>query len=157
MKTVRRLLMLSLCALCVGIAVNQFHTRGIRWQILLLSLPWASSQSGWAYMSTDSAFVAFLQHEAVFIDMRSADDYEIDHIPGALSLSFFEFFDRSSFVKHQDKNAKYILYDFERNSKPVRLMARQMAKYRFQSVSVLRGGLSEWLYRSFPVEQGSTR
>lgn len=157
MRTLRRLLILGLGALCVGIAVNQFHTRGIRWQILLLSLPWTNSQSGWFYMSTDSAFVSFLQNKAAFIDIRPLDEYEIDHVPEALSFPFFEFFDHASLLRDQDKDGAYILYDFERNSKPVRLIARQMVKNGFEHVSVLRGGMAEWLYKTFPVEQGSSR
>lgn len=154
MRTLRRIIILSIASLFIGILVNQLHSKGIRWQILMLSIPNFSKQAEWTYVSSDSAFGLFLQQAAIFVDIRPKDEFEIDHIPGALSLPFFEFFDQTDIFSKQDKDATYILYDLERNSRKVRLLTRQLRKYGLNEVAVLRGGFTEWLYMTFPVEPG---
>lgn len=154
-KILIQLTILGLGALVVGILSNQFHSQGIKWKILQLSVPTLSGQSQWTYVSVDSAFFLFLQQEDEFIDIRIRDDFEIDHIPNAHSLPFFEFFDTPQKFSQQDKSTTYILYDLERNSKTVRLMARQLIKESFDSVYVMRGGFVEWLDKTYPVEGGT--
>lgn len=70
------MVILGMSSLVIGILANQFHSKGIRWRILLLSLPGASNQVGWTTISVDSAFFLFLQQEAVFIDTRHREDFE---------------------------------------------------------------------------------
>jgi len=140
--------------LFVGILVNQFHGQGIRWRILLLSVPTGSKQTEVAHVSVDSAFTLFTQSSAVFVDIRLREDFEIDHIQGALPLPLFDFFTNPAPFKRKNRDATYILYDFERHSKKVRLTARQLSKYGFKKVIVLHGGFAEWLERSLPVESG---
>jgi len=140
--------------LIVGILVNQFHGQGIRWRILLLSIPVGSKQAEWAHVSADSAFALFTQNAAVFVDIRPGEDFDIDHIPEALPLPFFDFFNHPAPFKRKNKDATYVLYDFERHSKRVRLTARQLSKCGFKKVFVLYGGFAEWLDKSFPVKSG---
>lgn len=148
------MLVLGMSSLFIGILANQFHGKGIRWKILLLSLPGASNQTDWATVSVDSAFFLFLQQEAVFVDTRHREDFQVDHIPDAITLPFFEFFDHTDLFHDRERNAVYILYDLERNSKNVRLMARQLARNGFTRVFVMRGGFVEWLDKKYPVERG---
>jgi len=149
-----RLTIMSLGSLLIGFLANQFLNRGIHWKILLLSLPSTSEQTKWHYVSTDSAFSIFLQQEALFVDIRNREDFEIDHIPNALSLPFISYFNNSEQFYQQNRDATFILYDLERNSKDVRLVARQVIKDKFSSVYILRGGFVEWLDRTYPVEGG---
>ena len=141
-------------SLFVGILVNQVQNKGIHWKILLLSLPSTSNPTGLTYVSTDSAFFGYLQQEAVFVDIRLCDDFEIDHIPGALSQPVFDFFNHTDLFEPRERDAKVILYDLERNSKNVRLMARQLVKEGFKNVFIMRGGFVEWLDKTYPVEKG---
>ena len=108
-RTLFRIIVVALGALFVGILVNQFHNEGIRWNILLLSVPELSRQSEWTTVSTDSAFFLFLQQEVCFIDIRHGDDFEIDHIPGSISLPFFDFFKNTELMAGRDIEADYIL------------------------------------------------
>ena len=134
--------------------MNQFHEQGIRWRILALSLSINSNQSGWTTISTDSAFSSFLQEQAAFIDIRPEEDYNTDHIPGAISLPFFPFFKKPDLFQNRDKDTIVILYDLERNSKKVRMLGRQLHSMGFKQVKVLRGGYVEWLDKGYTVEKG---
>ena len=153
-RTLLRIFVIALGALIVGILVNQFHNKGIRWNILLLSLPEFSYQPEWTTVSTDSAFFLFLQQEACFIDIRHGDDFEIDRIPGSISLPFFNYFENTDLMAGRDRVADYILYDFQRHSKSVRLVAKRLIKDGFRHIYVMQGGYIEWLDRKYPVEGG---
>ena len=153
-RTAFRIFTVVLIALVVGIAVNQLHRNGIQWRVLILSIPMSGLDKDWNYVSTDSCFSVFLSGEAVFVDTRSRQDFEIDHVPGAISVPFFEFVNDIDRIEAWDKDDVTILYDLERYSKTARLMARQLVKEDFQNVSIMRGGYVEWLDRMYPVERG---
>ncbi len=155
-RTLLRIIAIALGALIVGILVNQFHNQGIRWNILLLSLPEFSGTSEWTAVSTDSAFFLFLQQEACFIDIRRQDEFEIDRIPGSISLPFFDYFENTDLMNGRDRESAYILYDFKRHSKSVRLVAKRLVKEGFRHIYVMQGGYIEWLDRKYPVEGGDT-
>jgi rhodanese-related sulfurtransferase len=153
-RTLFRILTVAFIALAVGVVVNQLHRNGIQWRVLILSIPMSGLDKDWNYVSTDSCFSAFLSGEAVFVDIRSRQDFEIDHVPDAISVPFFDFFNDIDRIETWDKDDVTILYDLERHSKTARLMARQLVKEGFQHVSIMRGGFVEWLDRMYPVEQG---
>ena len=155
-RTLCRIIVIALGALFVGILVNQFHNNGIRWNILLLSLPEFSHQPEWTTVSTDSAFFLFLQQEVCFIDIRHQDEFEIDRIPGSISLPFLDYFDNTDLMDDRDRESAYILYDFQRHSKSIRLVAKQLVKDGFRHIYVMQGGYIEWLDRKYPVEGGDT-
>jgi len=154
--TFARMSALGAASLFLGILMNQYIAQGIRWPLLALSVTDTSRQIGWAYTSTDSAFALFLQKEAVFVDIRPDSDFAVDHIPDALSAPFFTFFHNRSLFQKLNKDSVYLLYDLERNSKNVRLMARRLVKDGFKQTFVLRGGYVEWLDKTYPVELGET-
>ena len=156
MKTLTRMAVIGLASLLIGICVNQLISQGMPWRMLALSVPGRSSWKHYQTTTVDSAFFSFLQESAVFVDIRPKKDFDLDHVPGALSLPFREFFADPSIFNDQDRETTYLLYDAERNSRPVRLMSRQMEKMGFQNILILRGGFIEWLDRTFPVEGGET-
>ena len=90
------------------------------------------------------------------MDIRPDSDFAVDHIPDALSVPFFTFFHNRSLFQKLNKDSVYLLYDLERNSKNVRLMARRLVKDGFKQTVVLRGGYVEWLDKTYPVELGET-
>ena len=152
-RTLLRILTVALIAQAVGIVVNQLHRNGIQWRVLILSIPMSGLDKDWNYVSTDSCFSVFLSEEAVFVDIRPRQDFEIDHVPGAFSVPFFEFFNDIDRIKTWDKDDVTILYDLERHSRTARLMARQLVKEGFRNVSIMQGGFVEWLDRMYPVER----
>jgi len=153
-RLIRRIIIVGLGSLIIGIVVNQLMERGIPWRILLLSLPIGSEQSGWEYISTDSAFMALSEENTRFVDVRSPDEFKIDHIPGAVSLPFFDFFQNPSTFHTDGNGSLLILYDAERNSRNVRLIARLLHKEGFEKINVIHGALAEWLYMGYLMETG---
>jgi rhodanese-related sulfurtransferase len=154
MRTLRRIVLIGLISMLTGIVVNQLSDQGIRFRMLMLSLP---GRSGWNHFATttaDSAFFCFLEGSHIFVDVRTEKDFNIDHVPDALSLPFRSFFNTPSLFEDQDRSAAYILYDAEINSRSVRLVGLQLQKMGFKQILILRGGFIEWLDRTFPVEGG---
>lgn len=155
-KVLIRLFCVGFGTLCLGILFNQFQPEGIRWQVLTLSLPSASSDSGWQYASTDSCFFIHLQHTAKFIDVRDSESFTIDHVPGAMSIPFQSLFDDKTMIINLDRTQDVIIYDELRHSKRAKLSARYFFHMGFENVIVMRGGYIEWLDRTFPVETGES-
>ncbi len=149
-----RLVTVGLSTLILCVLINQFHGEGIRWKVLMVSLPLVSNDDGWQYASTDSCFAVHLQQSADFIDVRDSESFEIDHVPGAFSMPFQKLFDGPSTWEERDRETTLILYDELRHSKRARLAARYLSHMGFHHVVVLRGGYIEWLDRTFPVEAG---
>ena len=154
MRTVKRIILIGLMSLLVGVVLNQLISQGMRWRMLMLSIP---GKAGWKHYNTttvDSAFFCFLEKTHTFVDIRSKKDFDIDHVPEALSLPFRDFFNSPALFEDQDRDAEYILYDAEINSRPVRLVSQQLEKMGFTNILILRGGFIEWLDRTFPVQGG---
>ena len=140
-------------ALIVGIIVNEHHIRGIRWHILNLSLPW-TVDSGWTHVTTDSAFIMFLDEAPTFVDVRAETDFRIDHVQGARSLPFEDDFARSRVPDNLPMNSPIILYHLERDATEPKLIARFLSQRNFSSIYVMHGGYIEWLDKGFPTESG---
>lgn len=154
MRTVKRIILVGLISLLVGIVLNQLISQGMRWRMLMLSIPGKSSWNHYSTTTVDSAFFCFLEKTHTFVDIRSKKDFDIDHVPDALSLPFRDFFNSPAMFEEQEKDAAYILYDAEINSRPVRLVGQQLEKMGFTNILILRGGFIEWLDRTFPVQGG---
>lgn len=151
-RTLKRILVTGCAALILGFLVNQAHPRGIGWRLLLLSVDAQSRREAWNPISADSAFVHFMMRTAVFIDIRTGEEFELDHIPGARSVPFRDFFRHP--VIGQERETVLVLYAFEPMSTRPRLVAQQLLKMGHPDVMFLRNGFSEWLERGFPTERG---
>ncbi len=127
----KRIAIIGLFSLVLGIAVNQLHTKGISFKILTLFFSGSSQTGGWAPMATDSAFAKWAQNEAVFADIRSARAYNQDHIPGARHTDFYDFFKNPFILNDLSKDTLIIFYDFKPESKKAPLMVRQARKTGF--------------------------
>ena len=154
MRILRHLFLLSATALFLGLAVNAVNPEGIPLRLLALTLSPDSRQEAWHPLSADSAFFLFADGSAVFLDIRTARDYAVDHIPGARSMPFHPFFRDPSQKKKLDPSMTYILYGQEPYNRKDRLMTQALVRSGFGSVYFLRNGYNEWLKYGFPVEKG---
>lgn len=135
----------------VGGIVNLFHPQGIPPALLLTSI---KTHGPWHRISPDSAFALFTQNQALFLDIRPQKDYRIEHIPNAISLPFFEFFQNlKKFKKNYPKEKTYILYGDESTMHQARLMASQLDQLGFKKVATMYGGLPLWLEIGYPIEK----
>ncbi len=151
--TFRRIAFLLGLSLALGVAVNQFHPNGIRWPLLQPRWNSADAKAAVRFISADSAFVLHLQGNINFIDVRPEEEYQIDRIPGAVSLPLIKFYQSPQMLEQLDPGKPAILYCFEPGCKEVNTLAKELAHRQFREVLILYGGFSEWLEKGYPVEE----
>jgi rhodanese-related sulfurtransferase len=154
MNLTGRFIILGLFSLAAGIGINQLHPDGIRFRQLLLLFP-SSYAGNTRTVSSDSALVWMFEESALFIDIRPADRYQIDHIPTAISLPFQNAsMDTLTQLPEAFQKKPWVLYDFQSRTKPLLYMARQIKPIHHDSVFLLEGGFAGWLDRGYPAEIG---
>jgi len=149
-----RIVCIGVLSLIIGLVINQIHLRGIPLRLLVFSFKQDLLQKGWKPISTDSSFVHYLRGSAYFFDIRSREEYTLDHLKGGQSLPFYEFINNPKAFNLPDKESVIILYDFPQHSSKVPIMVQQLEHIGFKHVFFLRNGFSEWLEYSFPIEKG---
>jgi rhodanese-related sulfurtransferase len=147
-----RVILLLILTLGAGFTVNQFYSEGIRWGLLKPRFYNDELNQRIQSISADSAFALHLQGEAFFIDTRPAEEYKIDHIPAAISISLLSYYKSPDILNGLDKQNNYILYCFEPECREANALAVEFVHHRFANVFVLSEGFSEWLERGYPVE-----
>ena len=146
-----RIIFLVFAAAVIGLGINQVHPEGIRISRLLLIFP--STYSGETQsVSADSALIRMFEKSAVFIDIRPADRFNIDHIPASLSFPFA----RTPAKCFKDlalsgEPKPWIIYDLEGNSRASRYMYKRLIRIH-KPIFLLAGGFANWLDRRFPTE-----
>jgi 3-mercaptopyruvate sulfurtransferase SseA len=146
-----RILLLIIIAVIIGLGINQVHPDGIRLQRLLLIFP-ATYSGETRSVSADSALIQMFEESALFIDIRPAERFNIDHIPAAHSFPYDN--QSMSLLKKltlSSEQKPWIIYDFEGNSKASRHIYRRLIRFH-QSIYLLKGGYANWLDRRFPTE-----
>ena len=120
-------------------------------QQLLLIFPSAYSGKTQS-VSADSALIQMFERSVLFIDIRPAERFNIDHIPTSLSFPF-----NSKSLKSLEKLAiiakqkPWIIYDFEGNSKASGYIYKRLIRIH-EGTYLLEGGYADWLDRRFPTE-----
>ena len=91
---------------------------------------------------------------AVFLDAREWEEYQVSHLPGALWVGYEDFqIDR---LKELTKDTTIVVYcSVGYRSERI---TKRIANAGFEAVFNLYGGIFEWVNRDFPVvdEQGTT-
>lgn len=152
MRTVLRIVVLGFGSLCLGILINQITHQGIRWHILVSSLPRFSRSINYNYISADSAYALFIAKRGRFFDIRSSDDFLLDHIPGACSVPYMEMLKRRDLLQHENRDTAVVCYGFNPEDKQVKRAADLLKQWGFPKVTILHGGFAEWIEMGFPVE-----
>ena len=88
----------------------------------------------------------------VILDARPKADYELDHIPGAISMPFFEVEQRYKELPRDKWIVAYCACPRAESQEAVRVLKEK----GFQKVKVLYEGYFEWLARGYPVEKGTS-
>jgi rhodanese-related sulfurtransferase len=148
------MVILGIGALFIGVFVNQILTQGVKWSVLLLSLPGSSSMKDLTTISVDSAMALSFEKRVIFVDVRPEEEYEIDRIQGAKSVPFEKILKGVEQIEFLDKKQPMILYCFDSDCKKAYMAARYLIKKKFREVMILREGFAGWLERNFPVEVG---
>jgi len=153
MRVFWRMVVVAALSLLTGITINQAHPRGIRLRQLQLLFQAAGSDDIQT-MPADSALILMFEEKAFFIDIRSRDQYQLDHVPTAISLPFAESSSRDMDRLLQIRSVPWILYDFHESSKRAYVFTRILKKRCQTDVFILEGGFAGWLEREYPIALG---
>jgi rhodanese-related sulfurtransferase len=92
--------------------------------------------------------------EALLLDARTAADFNLGHLPGALSLPVYEFDRTFKDVEDLlDKEKTIITYCSSVTCIDSTLLAKKLYRSGFQNIFVYRGGFEEWTESDNPVEK----
>jgi rhodanese-related sulfurtransferase len=151
-KSVYRLLVLVFGAITFGIIYNQLYPNGIKWQLYFPASIFGS-ENEIAIISADSALFFFQQGRAGFIDCRSKEDFELDHIVSAIHIPLNLLWNDIQPDLPSSKNI-WILYDYEGSLDELSLASSNLTKNGITDVRVLFGGYVSWLEKNYPTELG---
>ncbi len=140
----------------VGIGVNVFRADGIplveRWQEKVLN---EKLVGGLPTVSLERAKEAFANGEALFVDARDPDFYELAHIPGAMNLPVRDF--DLVFPKLRERlfeAGRLITYCDGANCDMSVELTEKLLFQGLNHVEIFTGGMQQWEATGQPVEGG---
>ena len=117
------------------------------------------ASSGWVAKNLD-------EHH-VIIDVRSKDESAQQHIKTAVAMPAGEFKAMTKkFIKAKkpaklpgvsDKRAPIMLYGNSENGKDVLTAYKELRKWKYKSVAIIEGGLTDWVKDGRPTAKGPAR
>ena len=151
MKKIQRILTIFIVALVIGFLYNQIHPSGIPLRHLLQPLA-TDEQSGIEIILADSAFVLWSEQSALFIDTRSVDDFNIDHIPGSLNTRLDQI-QPEMVTDLNTPSTNVIFYDQEGNLEKMAFFLSAIDFPGNKKVFMLYGGYFSWLGQGYPTQE----
>lgn len=100
-------------------------------------------------VTLNQAYVAFLQEEAVFIDVRPRSEYAAGHIPRSVSIPMTGLERRYGEL---DAQAWVIVYGEAADESDSAAAADFLLDQGFERVSVVFGGIEAWVAAGHPVD-----
>lgn len=141
------MLIVTISLFC-GILVNQLNPQGIKLNTLILAI--TSTNIPVSEISADSAFVFLLQGTGQFVDIRSKEEFEEEHLPHALSKPFIDTYQQLH--NPSEPGSTYILYGNESDSLKLRFLFKLWKKNNAMSLHILKGGMMGWMSLELPLE-----
>jgi rhodanese-related sulfurtransferase len=148
MKAVIRAAVIACAALVLGLAVNHRHG-GIGWSVLRESLPWQTVP----VERIDADLAYSIMDSVRFLDVRSANAFQLDRIPGAVWLDFNDLAG-GRFDPGVASSTLLILYCFEPDCPRIELASRILLRDGYRT-AILGEGFAGWLERGYAVEKGA--
>jgi rhodanese-related sulfurtransferase len=143
-------------ALALSAAYNAVNPLGIPW------LPSAGGRVGIprAYESrlpevnAAEAFALYQTEEAVFVDSRDREDYERDHIPGAINVPMREWAEVWPEMESQlPREGLLVLYCYGAHCGLSTRQGKRLLALGYSNLRVLDYGWSEWTKAEYPTLQ----
>ncbi len=93
------------------------------------------------------------KNQCIVLDVRTAQEYQQGHIPGARNIDFYS--DSFRQVLNQlPRDTAYCVYC--RSGRRSSLTAQQMARMGFHRIYNLQGGILQWQSHRYPLQKGSS-
>ncbi len=118
------------------------YHEGMKKLLIILLLPLGCfSSTSYKTITIDEAYEIYTSKKAVFIDVRTAQEYDAGHIPGALLIDInSDSFDEMA--QKLDKNAVYVVYC--RSGVRSARASERMNSFGFKKIYNVSGGFSAW-------------
>lgn len=100
-------------------------------------------------VTLNQAYIAFLQEEAIFVDIRPMGDYDDGHIPQAISIPLTALETRYTRL---DPGAWVIVYGEASDEADSAEAAEFLLEQDYERVSVVFGGIEAWVAAGHPVD-----
>jgi phage shock protein E len=103
-----------------------------------------------AELSQEEALSKIQSHQISVIDVRSADEFQQGHIPGAINIPHNEIEDRANEIK-QLKEKPVLLYC--RSGRRSALAEASLTGLGFSQLYHLQGDIQQWTKNQLPLEK----
>jgi rhodanese-related sulfurtransferase len=139
-----------LSALPLAYIYNLLNPNGIH--PALLSVKALNTTTEAKLISVELAFPEILSNELIPVDVRSKEEFDIDHLPTAISLPYQDFIRSPDIALQLDRNMPYVLYCFDPDCFEAKTILQYLQSNGYQNIAILQEGMSGWLEYGFPVE-----
>jgi rhodanese-related sulfurtransferase len=151
MKLLIRNTLIIISSLLFGIVYNQLHPQGIHWRYLFHAP--SVSQASIGIILADSAYVLLSDPRTLIIDTRAVEDFELDHLPGALNFHLENLVEKQEQFRTSDYST-VIFYDQEGKIEHLTFFVSPISFRTDSNIYILYGGFLAWLEKGYPVEEG---
>lgn len=90
-------------------------------------------------------------YPVMFVDLRSADDFHLEHIPGAFHCPLLEL---PQLQSNLPMDRLLVLYTLEAKDAALAPLLQTLNRSGFHKVYLLVGGLTAWKNAGYPVDSG---
>ena len=103
--------------------------------------------------TVDQARILYESGDYIFVDARSAEDYEAGHIKGAVSLPVGQFEDKiAGFLEQYSPEISIVTYCSGRTCLDSHQLADNLLEFGYEKVNVFIDGFPGWEAEGHPVE-----
>jgi hypothetical protein len=137
MKLLIRSILILIGSLLFGIIYNQLFPKGIHWRYLYHAP--TVTQASIGIILADSAYVLLTDPQTLIIDTRALEDFELDHLPGALNFHLETFVEKQEQFRTSDYNT-VIFYDQEGKIEHLTFFVSPLTFRTDSNIYILYGG-----------------
>jgi len=146
-RHVLQIMIICIIAIISGLLYNFMSPEGIP---LVYHPP--QMESG-ALLTSEQAYQLYRNGRALFIDARSADEYNENHISNAFSLPINSSRDElNTLIEPLSKDRLIVVYCSNPGCNSSRRLAGLLSYLGFKRVFIYLPGLEEWRSKSYPTE-----
>ncbi|MGB2983640.1 MAG: rhodanese-like domain-containing protein [Candidatus Bipolaricaulia bacterium] len=153
LKTHRHLIILIAAVLSVGLAVGVTSAQTPYQSLLMSVLDGLKADTPWGFVDVTGAFDLWGAEAAFFVDVRSSEDYEAGHIPGATLLTL-ETLPENLDKLPEDMDTLIVTYCKSGWRASLGVMTLRLLGY--VNAKGFDGGWVAWTEAGHPTTEGST-
>lgn len=162
---IREMIILLILATVIGIAAQSVLPNGIPLKTEMITLgddanavaipsvsinPQGDAETA-SNVSLADAFTAFQNETTLFLDARSAEEYQAGHIANAINLPVSAFMDSLTFLENLDPSQAIITYCDGEDCNASIDLAADLKMMGFTQVYFFFGGWLEWTEANYPI------